>query len=161
MYDDLKNLVKSILQLYIKQSVVDDCPNGVPSKNIDLLNKSNIVSKKTLTLTCATELAINELVEKDIATSVEIEAFKTECLTFFITATQKIFEHSRLGSTIVGYASFLDPANLNHPSVPTFFKSLISRLVYLKILQPKLGDTALSQFTSFIENCVKGNPENV
>ena len=70
-------------------------------------------------------------------------------------------EHSRLGSTIVGYASILNPANLNHPSVPTFFKSLISRLVYLNILQPKLGDTALSQFTSFIESCVKGNPENV
>ena len=45
--------------------------------------------------------------------------------------------------------------------MPTFFKSLISRLVYLNILQPKLGDTALSQFISFIENCVKGNPENV
>ena len=28
-------------------------------------------------------------------------------------------------------------------------------------MQPKLGDTALSQFTSFIESCVKGNPENV
>ena len=62
---------------------------------------------------------------------------------------------------MVGYASFLNPANLNHPSVPTFFKSLISRLVYLNILQPKLGETTLSQFTSFIENCVKGNPENV
>ena len=45
--------------------------------------------------------------------------------------------------------------------MPTFFKSLISRLVYLNILQPKLGETTLSQFTSFIENCVKGNPENV
>ena len=28
MYDDLKNLVKSILQLYIKQSVIDNCSNG-------------------------------------------------------------------------------------------------------------------------------------
>ena len=46
MYNDLKNLVKSILQLYIRQSVVDNCPNGVVSRNIDLLNKSNIVSKK-------------------------------------------------------------------------------------------------------------------
>ena len=158
IYDDLKSLVKSILQLYIKQSVVDNCPNGIACKK---LNKSNIVNKKKLTLTCATELAITELVEKDIATSVEIEALKTECLTFLITTTQKIFEHSCLGSTTVGYASFLNPPNLNHPSVPTFFKSLISRLVYLNILQPKLGDTALSQFTSFIENCVKGNPENV
>ena len=46
MYDDLKNLVKSILQLYIKQSVIDNCSNEIAYKNIDLLNKSNIVSKK-------------------------------------------------------------------------------------------------------------------
>ena len=94
--------------------------------------------QKKLTLGCATELAIAELVKKDIATSVEIEAFKTECLTFLIITTQKVFERSPLGSTMVCYASSLNPANLNHPSTPALFKSLISRLVYLKILQPKL-----------------------
>ena len=62
---------------------------------------------------------------------------------------------------MVCYASSLNPANLNHPSTPALFKSLISRLVYLKILQPKLGNKALSQFKSFIENFVKKNPENV
>ena len=132
MYDDLKTLVKSILQLYIKQSVIDNCSNAISYKNIDLLNKSHI------------ELAIAKLLKKYIATSVEIEVFKTECLTFLITTTQKIFEHSHLASTIVRFARSLNPANLNHPSASTLFKSLISRLVYLKILQPKLGDTALS-----------------
>ena len=132
MYDDLKTLVKSILQLYIKQSVIDNCSNAISYKNIDLLNKSHI------------ELAIAKLLKKYIATSVEIEVFKTECLTFLITATQKIFEHSHLTSTIVRFARSLNPADLNHPSASTLFKSLISRLVYLKILQPKLGDTALS-----------------
>ena len=90
-----------------------------------------------------------------------MEAFKTECLTFLITTTQKIFERSSLGLTIVHYASSLNPANLNPSSTPALFKSLISFLVYLKILQPKLGEKALSQFTSFIENCVKNPPENV
>ena len=132
MYDDLKTLVKSILQLYIKQSVIDNCSNAISYKNIDLLNKSHI------------ELAIAKLLKKYIATSVEIEVFKTECLTFLITTTQKIFEHSHLPSTIVRFARSLNPADLNHPSASTLFKSLISRLVYLKILQPKLGDTALS-----------------
>ena len=132
MYDDLKTLVKSILQLYIKQSVIENCSNAISYKNIDLLNKSHI------------ELAIAKLLKKYIATSVEIEVFKTECLTFLITTTQKIFEHSHLTSTIVRFARSLNPADLNHPSASTLFKSLISRLVYLKILQPKLGDTALS-----------------
>ena len=58
-------------------------------------------------------------------------------------------------STAIRYASSLNPANLNHPSAPANFKSLISRLVYLEILQPQLGDTALSQFRSFIENWIK------
>ena len=66
MYDDLKNLVKSTLQLYIKQSVIGNCSNVIAYKNINLLNKSNIVIKKTLTLGCATELAITELVKKKL-----------------------------------------------------------------------------------------------
>ena len=89
--------------------------------------------QKKLTLGCGTELAIAELVKKDIATSLE-KASKTDVLPFFITTTQKIFELSPLGSTIFCYASSLNPANLNHPSTPALFKSLISRLVYLKIL---------------------------
>ena len=112
-----------------------------------------MLAKKKLTLDCATELAIAELVKT--ATSVEKEAFKTECLTFLIITTQNIFERSPLGSTIVLYASYLNLANLNHPSTPALFKSLISRLVCFKILQAKLGDKALSQFTSFTENCAK------
>ena len=114
-----------------------------------------------LTLGCTTELAITELVKNDIATSVEVKVLKTECLTFLITTTQKIFEHSCLGSTIVRYASSLNPVNLNHPSTPAPSKSLISCLVYFKILKPKLVNKALSQFTSFIENCFEKNPENV
>ena len=60
MYDDLSSLVKSILQLYIEQIVIDSCSNGIAYKNIDLLSKSNIVSKKkkNLTLSCARKLAI-------------------------------------------------------------------------------------------------------
>ena len=118
-------------------------------------NKSNIVSKKKLILDCVTELAIAELVKRAIATSVEIEVFKTECLTFLITTTQKIYEYSPLWSTTVCYASSLNPVNLNHASTPASFKFLISLLLYLKVLHPKLGDKALIQFTSFIENCIK------
>ena len=114
-----------------------------------------MLAKKKLTLGGATEVAIAEVVIKDFATSVEIEAVRTKCLIFLITTTQKIFERSSLGSATVRYASSLNPANLNHPSTPAPFKSLISRLVYLEIVQPKLGDKALSQFGSFIENCVK------
>ena len=58
-------------------------------------------------------------------------------------------------STIVCYAISLNPANLNHQSTLALFKSLISRLVYRKILQSKLGDKAHSQLKSFIENCKK------
>ena len=65
----MKNVVKSILRLYIKQSVIDNCSNSIAYKNIDLLNKSNIVSKKKkkkkkIIFGCVTELTIAELVKK-------------------------------------------------------------------------------------------------
>ena len=60
-------------------------------------------------------------------------------------ACVRYFDSKYLGHAIASY----------HPSTPALSKSLISRLVYLKILRPKLGDKDLSQFTFFIENCVK------
>ena len=97
MYDDLKKLVKNILQLYIKQSVIDNCSNGIAYKNTKSLNKSNIASKKISDLVVLLNLS---LLKKDSATSLEIEAFKTESFTFLIPTTQKIFEPSPLGQQL-------------------------------------------------------------
>ena len=52
MFDDLKHLVESRLQLYIMQSVIDNGSNGIAYKNINLLNKPNVVNKKTHTWLC-------------------------------------------------------------------------------------------------------------
>ena len=79
MYDDFKKLVKNILQLYIKQRVIDNCSNGIAYKNTKSLNKSNIASKKISHLVVLLNLS---LLKKDTATSVEIEAFKRESFTF-------------------------------------------------------------------------------
>ena len=97
MYDDFKKLVKNILQLYIKQRVIDNCSNGIAYKNTKSLNKSNIASKKISHLVVLLNLS---LLKKDSATSLEIEAFKTESFTFLIPTTQKIFEPSPLGQQL-------------------------------------------------------------
>ena len=53
--------------------------------------------QKKLTLGCAIELAIAELVKKDIATSLEKGAFKTDVLPFLLPQHRKYLNFHLLG----------------------------------------------------------------
>ena len=127
MCDDLKNLVKSILHLYIKQSVIDSCSNGISYKNINLLNRSNIFSKKK-TRTWLCDRTYHWWTSKQRYCYFSRNRSVQNRMTFLITTTQKMFERSPIGSTIVHYTSSLNPVNLNHPLTTALFKSLISLL---------------------------------
>ena len=49
LYDDLKDLIRNALQLYVKYEVIEKCKTASDYKQINLSEKSNIVSKSNLT----------------------------------------------------------------------------------------------------------------
>ena len=60
------------------------------------------------------------------------------------------------------HASCLNLSHVtNFASSPESFKQLMNQLVYLKIFPDKTGDKALIQFSNFIPNCVKEEPEKI
>ena len=80
---------------------------------------------------------------------------------FLLETIRKLFDKTKLESSIVRYASCLNPSNLT-TLVSSWepFKLLINQLVYRNILLAKTGGRALSQF-SVILNCVKVESEKV
>ena len=105
---------------------------------------------------------LNIKANKDLVTESQIDTFKQECLLFLVATTKKLFDKLKLGSSILRYARCLNPSHLiNLASSSESFKLLINRLVYLKILPAKTVDKTLSQFSGFILNCVKEEPEKI
>ena len=56
MYDNLKELVRNVLQLYVKYKVNEKCKTASDYKQINLPEISNIVSKSKLNIGRAAEM---------------------------------------------------------------------------------------------------------
>ena len=162
MYDDLKELVRNVLQLYVKYEVIEKCKAASDYKQINLSEKSKIVNKSKLNIGRAADVTIAKMKHQDIASKSEIDTYKQECLSFLLSTTKKLFEKTPLGSSIMRHASCLNPSHVtNLASSSESFKQLMNQLVYLKIFPDKTGDKALIQFSNFIPNCVKEEPEKI
>ena len=144
LYDDLKELVRNVLQLYVKYKVIKKGKTASDYKQINLSEKRNIVSKSKLNIGCAADITIAKMKHQDIASKSEIDACKQECLSFFLSTTKKLLEKTLLGSCIMCHASCLNPSHVtNLASSSESFKQLMNQLVCLKIFPDKNGDKAL------------------
>ena len=148
IYDDINESVKNVLQLFVKCEIIEKCKTASTYKQIDLLDKPNILSKSKIT--------IAEMKQKDMVTKSQTDTFKQEYLLFLLATIRKLFGKTKLGSSIVRYASCLNPSHLTNLASSSGSFKLINRLVYLKILHAKTGAKALSQFSG-----VKEEPEKI
>ena len=81
MFNDIINLVKTLMKLFIKANVVDSC-SYKDLKKIDLSNKDNFISSYSINIGCAARNTILELRKKYLVDSQEISSFQKECRTF-------------------------------------------------------------------------------
>ena len=81
MFNDIINLVKTLMKLFIKANVVDSC-SYKDLKKIDLSNKDNFISSYSINIGCAARNTILELRKKYLVDSKEISSFQKECRTF-------------------------------------------------------------------------------
>ena len=120
------------------------------------------MSTSKLNIDRAADKTIAKMKHQDIASKSEIDTYKQEYLSFLLSTTKKLFEKTSLGSSIMRHASCLNPSHVtNLTSSSESFKQLINQLVYLKIVPDKTGDKALIQYSNFILNCIKEEPEKI
>ena len=151
-----------MLQLYVKCEVIEKCKTASDHKQINLSEKSNIMSKSKLNIGRATDITIAKMKHQDIARKSELDTYRKECLSFLLSTTKNLFEETPLGSSIMHHTRCLNPSHVtNLASSSESFKQLMNQLVYLKIFPDKTGDRALIQFSNFILNCVKEEPEKI
>ena len=120
------------------------------------------MSKSKLNIGHAANTTITKMKHQDIESKSETDTYKQESLSFLLSTTKKLFEKTLLGSFTMHHASYLNSSHVTSlASSSESFKQLMNELVYLKIFPDKTGDTALIQFSNFILNCVKEEPEKI
>ena len=108
MFNDIINLVKTLMKLFIKANVVDSC-SYKDLKKIDLSNKDNFISSYSINIGCAARNAILELTKKDIVNSKKISSFQKECRMFIISLVEKLFERMLNGISMLKNVAIINP----------------------------------------------------
>ena len=107
MFDDIINIVKTWMKLFIKADVADSCSDKY-LKEIDSSNKDNFISSYSINIGCAA-YTILELRKKDIVNSKEISSFQKECRTFIISLVEKLFERMLNCISILKNITIINP----------------------------------------------------
>ena len=138
MYRDLKKLVKSLLELFVKPEILAKCKTAKNMQEINLDEKKNLITISAM------------------------NSFREGARSFVVCMLKKIFEKSSLTSDIVRGASVLDPfviSSVKKPRAENLFKILLTELIDNKILSP-CCDTTIAQFSEFLENECKNQNDN-
>ena len=72
-----------------------------------------------------------------------------------------MLERNPLGSMIVKHARCLDPNHFDSNNAIKLVKLLLKHLTFLKVSSATTRDNALPQFFSFIQTCLRTEPEKI
>ena len=94
MYGDLKNLVKSLLNIIIKPEQLEKRKNKAERKYLNLDDQTLYLSLKNMKMSYGVANIISNLRKKDIVSNQQEKLFKKEALSLLIAALKKHFERT-------------------------------------------------------------------
>lgn len=109
MFQDLKHLALQLLVLIIKPGVVDSCKD---LSEFGFKGKENGLPLKEVNIGFTIEGTLSNLLKQDIVTLAEVKLFRKQFLAFLTTILSKMFEKSRLSSSVITNAGCLILENL-------------------------------------------------
>ena len=112
MCSDLERLLRNILNLFVKQEVIDKCSKLIQLKEIDIHKKYNLLKGKRIKLGFAAEIRLTALRKKDRITNTDIERLRKDCTNLYVRLVKKLMERTPLGSIIVRSSQILNPNTL-------------------------------------------------
>ena len=157
LYTDLSELVKKILQFFIRADVVN--ANLKDFRRIEMKNE-NFLKISSICLGFACESSLAKIKNKDEATDSEIKKFKKQCQEVLLTTIGKLFERCPLGSVVVRSATCFDPIKILSETTERNekkLKILLHHLLRLNILSTVVCDTSESQYSDLLKEFVPKN----
>ena len=152
MFDDIINLVKTLMKLFIKADVVDSC-SYKDLKKIDLSNKDNFISSYSINIDFAARNTILELRKKDIVNSKEISSFQKECRTFIISLVEKLFERMLNSISILKNVTIINPQKaleFGQQKCIESFQVYIQYLAFISIVSTAVTDKSHLEYIASV-----------
>ena len=108
IYDDLKDLVSRLLELFVKPAILEKNKTGKKMMKLDLYDNKTLLSAEKINVGFAVESKLNDLKKKDVTAS-QIKVFMKGVQRLLCAMVTKLFERSPLGSVVLLSAAMFDP----------------------------------------------------
>ena len=92
MYEDLKDLVSRLLELFVKPAILENNETGKKMMKLDLFDKEIILSAEKMNVRFAVESELNDLKKKDNVTASQIKLFMKGVQIFLCAVVTKLFK---------------------------------------------------------------------
>ena len=109
MNDDLSELIKSILRMFIKPEAIETCSNLT---KIDLHKIEIRLKLSQVNIDFAADESLSNSRKKDIISLGDAKEFKMQCIKVLISAVEKLFERCPLNSLVVRMSTCILPNSL-------------------------------------------------
>ena len=148
MYPDLVQLLHNVLQIVVKQEIIDKCTSGQSLSKIDLDSDEDF--KKDFYLGFAAESEIKDLKKKGRVKNTEIQNFQKNVRSCVVSTLKKMFERSPLGSVVIRNAIVFNPTYMQITKDSTLLKRLRELFQHFVSLKPLFAPTADNAFTQYV-----------
>lgn len=146
MATDLETQHRTLLQKFMKSSIVQAAGSVIKLLDLDLKSNVNHKPVSELELGFVTDLEIKKAKSAKTVSDKDILQFKMECKHFLVTLCEHIKEKHPLQHRLVKKSICLDPQKINIHS----FKMVLDTFQSLKRISVEECDATLNEYRSFL-----------
>jgi len=149
MYDDITDLVKSLMQRFVKANVLETANSTAKLLKIDLDDTNNLLPRQKVVL----GVAAQSMLLKSKASDLQKMEVQTGCRQFLVSAVKKMFERSPLKYGATRAVSCLNPVTIfyNRTVSESRMSDLLLQLHLLERITSEVADSAKFQFTALCQ----------
>ena len=150
LFEDLQELIRDLLSMFVKSSVIQAANSVKELVNIDHHSSDNLMKNPDVGF--GANEVLSQLIKTDAVNAKELKHFKKECTEFLRVLVAKLLEKSPIIYSIVRNARSLSPyIMVTDPDLSCkCFKHLLEKLVYCRRISAKYGDKTMAEYQLYI-----------
>lgn len=151
---DLAEVMRSLMNRFIKKSVMDELSTDQKMITIDVVNTDNHTSPKNIDVGFVSDMELKSLIAQKKVSERQVLDFKIQCKVFLLKLVEKLKTKSPLSYTVVRNLSCLDPSEIckgNTDKCCDKFRRVLSTLENCKKVNVNDCDNLLDEYKKFVD----------
>ena len=155
--EEIQNILKTLMFLFVKRSVLEKADTIRKLARIDTSKNDSLMTYKEVSVSIAAKGLLTTLINAKKVSTRQVMEFKQECILVLETLVKKLLERSPIHYELVHYLPALDPRYMvrSQDAAASKMEKLLTVLAGNNWITAHEGDEALREYKNLVSNMVK------